>query len=63
MSCIYPMGGVFYLPQHRHQVLGTANLTSRAVGIQLQSSTYKEDRALGPEPGTFSLILKLLSIY
>ena len=29
MLHIYPMGGFFYLPQHRHRVQGTANLTSQ----------------------------------
>ena len=32
---VYPMGKVFYLPQHRHKVKGTANLTSHPNDIQL----------------------------
>jgi len=35
MLHIYPMGGVFYLPQHSCQVQGTANLTSHPNNIQL----------------------------
>ena len=30
------MTGVFYLPQHRHPVEGTTNLTSHATNIQLR---------------------------
>ena len=50
---IYPMGWVFYLPQHRHRIHSNSILMSNAIDIQLGWSSRRVLR-LGIEPATFS---------
>ena len=47
MLHIYPMGEVFYLPQHKHRVQGTSDLTSHVIESLSRGSNTGPSTKLG----------------